>query len=162
MHSDLQELSQKILNYSINKALTISCAESCSGGLLAAALTYHSGSSQFFKSGLVTYSNEAKEKFLAISAELIEKAGAVSEEVAFLMAKNCKEQCGTTLSVSITGIAGPEGDNKTDQVGLVYIGLSGANTTIVRKFLFKGERETIRRQAVVSALEFLIGQFEII
>lgn len=155
MHSNLQKTALKIQNYFINKSITISCAESCSGGLLCAALTRNPDSSKFFKAGLITYSNQAKEKLLYIDPEIIKSAGAVSEEIAYLMAQNCRRLCATDVSLSITGIAGPSSDEKSNQVGLVYIGQSCLNTTKVQKLLLKGDRKQIRRQAVASALEFL-------
>ena len=150
------DLSLGIQNYFIANKLTISCAESCSGGLLAAALTYHGGASHFFKMGLITYDNQAKSKLLHIDDELLNKKGAVSEEVANLMARRCCELSQTSAALSITGIAGPGSDEKSAPVGLVYIGFSCANKTEVRKFHFKGAREKIRQEAVLSALALLI------
>ena len=158
MYTDKLNPALEIQQYFIKNNLTLSCAESCSGGLLAAALTHHAGSSKFFIAGLVTYSNQAKNKLLFVDIELIEKFGAVSGEVASLMADNCRMLCQTDYSLSITGIAGPSGDDKTNQVGLIYIGLSCINATKLKKFLFSGTREEIRQQSVLAALEFLLEE----
>ena len=152
--------SLKIQNYFIAKKLTFACAESCSGGLLAAALTHHPGSSHFFKMGLVTYDNHAKNKLLLIDPGLLSSKGAVSEEVAKLMAINCRKLSETNASLSITGIAGPDSDDKEGTVGLVYIGFSCINATEVKELHLKGNREQIRHKAVACALEFLLERLD--
>ena len=119
------------------KKLTISTAESCTGGLLSSQITSVSGSSKVFLMGLVTYSNQAKIKILKISKKLINKYGAVSEECCYSMAKNLSEISKSSIALSITGIAGPAGGSIKKPIGLVYVGVCKDNTTIVRKFLFK-------------------------
>lgn len=136
---------------------TIATAESCTGGLLAAALTETPGSSAYFVEGFVTYSNEAKSKLLGIPAELILSHGAVSEETARAMAQRCRIVAGTNYALSITGIAGPSGGTAEKPVGLVYVGLATPGGEVVRKFLW-GEtlpREEIRDRSCKAALNLL-------
>lgn len=156
MDKYLSKLAAQIQQNFIARNLTLSCAESCTGGLLASLLTEQPGASNYFKAGLVTYSNFAKSKFLNIALEVILKEGAVSEEVAKLMAQNCRISCQTDIAVAITGIAGPQGDEKVSEVGLVYIAYSEKNLTKVEKFNFSGDRSSIRNQSITAALEIIL------
>ncbi|MHB9094763.1 MAG: competence/damage-inducible protein A [Eubacteriales bacterium] len=135
--------------------LTISTAESCTGGMIAQRLTNIPGVSDNFMYGVVSYSNEAKTGLLGVPPEIIEKHGAVSEETAIEMVKGVRQSCGTDLAVSVTGIAGPSGGTPEKPVGLVYIGFSDRDTTIVQRFLFTGDREVIRWQTANAALNML-------
>ena len=119
--------------------MTISFAESCTGGLLASVITAESGSSKTFKFGIVTYSNEAKIKFLKVPKKTIKKYGAVSSETCRSMVGNLNRICKTNIAISITGIAGPKGGSKSKPVGLVYIGIYYKNNIIILKCLFRSK-----------------------
>lgn len=137
--------------------LTLTTAESCTGGLVAAALTDLAGASDVFDRGFVTYSNDAKRQLLGVPAELLERFGAVSTEVAEAMATGVREQAGTDAAIAITGIAGPGGGSEKKPVGLVYIACAVAEmSTEVREFRF-GDlgRDEVRRQSVLAAFAFL-------
>ena len=116
-------LTKKVINKLINKKLTISVVESCTGGMLSSTLTSVSGSSKVFKFGLVVYSNKSKINILHISKNIIKKYGAVSKEVCYSMIKNLIKISKTNIAVSITGIAGPGGGSKKKPICLVYIGI---------------------------------------
>jgi nicotinamide-nucleotide amidase len=136
--------------------LTIATAESCTGGLVAGALTAIAGSSDVVERGFVTYSNAAKTELLGVPAPLIDAEGAVSEPVARLMAEGALAHSAADIAVSVTGIAGPGGGSAAKPVGLVWFGLArrGAPTTTLRQ-VFAGDRTAVRRQAVVQALTLL-------
>ncbi len=134
------------------KGLKISCAESCTGGLLSALFTEISGSSAVFEGGFVTYSNALKQSLLNVRSDSLELFGAVSERVAMEMASQCRNATKADISVGITGIAGPTGGTPDKPVGLVYIGISTANHAEVKKHHFQGNRDEIRLQAVEHSL----------
>ncbi len=131
-----------------DQKLTIAVAESCTGGLIANRLTDVSGSSVYFERGVVTYSNRAKIELLGVPAEMIDKHGAVSEEIARLMAEGVRKISGTDIGLSSTGIAGPTGGTKEKPVGTVYIALSNGNQTICRHYAFRWDR---RRNKLISS-----------
>ncbi len=140
---------------------TLSLAESCTGGLLAQRLTAVPNASRSFAGGLVVYSNEMKTRYADVPPELIAEHGAVSEPVARLLAEGVRRHMGTTLGLSITGIAGPaptEGPDKDKSVGLVYVGLADADGTQVKQFNLLGDRERVRLWATQHALEMLRRQ----
>jgi nicotinamide-nucleotide amidase len=137
--------------------LTLAVAESCTGGLLASAITDQPGSSAYFKGGVVAYSNEIKERLLGVPAELLERHGAVSAEVARAMAVGARRLVRADLAVAITGIAGPEADGTGKPVGLTHVWLAAADGGEGRRFVFAGDRWANRRQAVDEALELLLG-----
>ena len=148
----LEGVVQKML---IEKKQTVSVAESCTGGMLAAKLTDTAGSSNCFKMSVVTYSNESKMQLLDVKNETLEKFGAVSVETAKEMLDGIINLSGADFAVSITGIAGPGGGTKDKPVGLVYIGTSFKGKNEVNKFLFLGTRQDIRERAVNVALDCL-------
>jgi nicotinamide-nucleotide amidase len=150
--SDLETLSQIYRDHNF----TLTTAESCTGGGLGSALTSVSGSSDYYLGGFVTYANMAKEKLLGVETQILVNFGAVSPECAVQMAEKCRSILGSTVAVSITGIAGPEGGTKTKPVGLVYIGISGANGTVVSKNNFAGDRSQVRRSTIDAAISQLI------
>ncbi len=147
-------------NMLMSRGLTISAAESCTGGMFGAALTDIPGISSVFDRSLVTYSNQAKMDELGVKAETLEKHGAVSEEVALEMADGVRKKSGTDIGISVTGIAGPDGDTEDKHVGLVYIGLSlgekCGGKTICRKIDRRiRERQRNRRHAVLSMFDMI-------
>jgi len=135
--------------------LTLSVAESCTGGLLAERMTDIPGSSGYFKGGIVSYTDETKERFLGIPGKEINDFGAISNEIAQDMAKNVREMARSDLSVSITGIAGPGGGTMDKPVGLVFIAIADAGGVSVEKLTFTGDRLQIRKMAVQSSLDLL-------
>lgn len=137
------------------KGLTIAVAESCTGGLLSNRLTDISGSSRYFISGVITYSDESKESMLGVSRNSIKRYGAVSKQVALEMAKGIKHFACVDIGVSITGIAGPTGGMRKKPVGLVYTALVTDRKRIVREFRFKGSRQDIKFQATQAALDMI-------
>ncbi len=133
--------------------LTISTAESCTGGLLGELITTVPGSSEYYRGGVVAYSNEAKSKLLGVSPELIARCGAVSEEVAAAMASGAAATFASTLAISITGVAGPGGGTADKPIGLTYIGLADARNGVnVRRMIIAGDREAVRHRASLNAL----------
>ena len=157
----MKKLSQKIFKALKKKKLKISVAESCTGGMLSSAITSVSGSSKVFNLGVVTYSNESKIKILKISKKILKKHGAVSEQVCEAMVKNVSKIGKTHLSVSITGIAGPQGGTRKKPVGLVYIGLKKGNKINVNRCLFKNRgRSNIQRAAVKKSLTLILGSLK--
>lgn len=148
-------LSNVIGELLTERKLTVACAESCTGGLIAALLTDIPGSSEYFLQGIVAYSNAAKIRFLNVQEETIRKYGAVSEETAYEMATGMRKVAGTDIGLSITGIAGPGGATETKPVGLVYIGVAMPEQTSVYKYIFSGDRAGIRMRAAKTALDLL-------
>ena len=141
----------------IKKKLKISFAESCTGGLLASSITSTSGASKIFSLGLITYSNQAKIKFLKINKNIIKKYGAVSHECCLAMVNNLSKISKANINVSITGIAGPKGGTKQKPVGLVYIGIKKANKIQIIKCFFKNKkRSSIQRATVKKALNLIL------
>jgi nicotinamide-nucleotide amidase len=137
------------------RGVTVATAESCTGGLIAAAITEVPGSSAVFTHGFVTYSNAAKSEMLGVPAGLITSVGAVSEAVASRMAAGARQRAGATLAVSVTGIAGPDGGTPQKPVGTVCFGLASPSgvTTYTKRFM--GNRHEVREESVVFALELL-------
>lgn len=138
------------------KSLTVSTAESCTGGGIGQALTAVSGSSAVYAGGVISYTNEVKERLLGVPAEILEQYGAVSAKTAEAMVKGIRDLLQTDCGISVTGLAGPNGDGSGKPVGLVYIGIAYGEETLVHEFLFKGDRDAVREQAVDAALEMLI------
>jgi nicotinamide-nucleotide amidase len=134
----------------------LATAESCTGGMIAAALTDIAGSSAVVDCGFVTYSNQAKTELLGLDPALIERVGAVSPEVAEGMAKGAIARSRAAVSVAVTGIAGPDGGTAEKPVGLVWFGLSNSAGTMTEKIIFTGYRAAIRHQATEHALGLLL------
>ena len=152
----MQSLLQKLGNIFNEKKWTLAIAESCTGGLLGDMITSLSGSSDFFLGGAIAYSNQVKSNLLKVSSELIKKSGAVSPEVALLMARGVRKLLGSSAGVAITGIAGPGGGSMEKPVGLVYIAVITPEAEVVERFIFSGNRSEIKARAVESAIELLI------
>ena len=148
-------LDQKIAKFLTVNKKTLATAESCTGGLLAHTLTNIPGSSLFFLLGLVAYDNQAKVKLLKIPPQTIIKYGAVSQQTASLMARHIRSLLKTDLGIGITGIAGPGGGSAKKPVGLVFISISNSKKTITKRFLFKGSRLSIKKQAMTASLRIL-------
>ena len=154
----MSNLSLKILKLLTKKKLTVSFAESCTGGLLASSITSFSGSSKVFNMGLITYSNNAKVKLLNVPKKTITKYGAVSYETCLSMVKNLSKISRSNISISITGVAGPNGGTKEKPVGLVYVGLKKGSKTIIKKNLFKSKkRVSIQKATVNQALKMILN-----
>ncbi len=135
--------------------MTLAVAESCTGGYLAKTITDLPGSSAYFWGGAITYSNEAKNELLGVRKEIIASYGAVSQETALVMAQGIKRIADSSIGLSITGIAGPEGGTETKPVGLVYIAIVGDKLEKVKPLNFTGDRESIRILSVKSALDLI-------
>ena len=135
---------------------TLCTAESCTGGMIGAALTAVSGASNVYKGGIVSYTNEVKRKLLGVDADLLETVGAVSEPVAQAMAIGARMALDADIAVSVTGLAGPGGDEFGNPVGTVFIGYADARIATVRHFVFEGDREAVRMQAVEEALKLIL------
>ena len=135
----------------------VATAESCTGGMIAAAITDVAGSSAYFDRGFVTYSNEAKMELLDVNPVTIQAFGAVSEQCARLMARGAYAHSNADIAVSVTGIAGPAGGTVDKPVGLVFIGIATADQATVYKHEFDGDRASIRAQTVEAALSHLMN-----
>ena len=150
-------LSKIVVKKLINKKIKLSVAESCTGGLLSNAITSVPGSSKIFKLGLITYSNESKIKVLNVPKNIINKYGAVSEQVCRSMVKNASKIGKTKMSVSITGIAGPGGGSQKKPVGLVYIGIKKQENIKIIKYLFKNKKRSyIQNNSVNKSLLLIL------
>ena len=135
---------------------TLVTAESCTGGGIGAALTAVPGSSNVYKGGIICYSNWVKEHVLGVPFELLERYGAVSAPVAEAMALGARKRMESDVAVSVTGLAGPGGDDYGHPVGTVYIGCSTERSLVVREFHFSGDRNSVREQAVKEALKLIL------
>ena len=154
----MKKLVQKTVKLLTYKKLKISFAESCTGGLLSSTITSISGSSKIFTLGLVTYSNQSKINLLKVPKKTIIIHGAVSYETCLSMVKNLNRIAKTSISVSITGVAGPKGGTKQKPVGLVYIGIKKGNKILVKKYLFKNKkRKSIQRATVNKTLNLILS-----
>ena len=137
----------------INKNLTITAAESCTGGMISSAIVHINGSSKIFKSSVIVYSNDMKSRLLNIPNDLITKNGAVSEIIAFNMAKNSLEILNADLSIAVTGIAGPTGGTPDKPVGLVWIAIGTKQKIITNKNQFFGNRLEVRQKTTYESLK---------
>ena len=151
----LQHIISQTHKALIKSSKTIAVAESCTGGLLSAMLTELSGSSKYFTLGIVTYSNYAKEKILGIPSSILASKGAISEEVAKLMAQKVRKLAKTDFGIGITGIAGPSGGTLRKPVGTVFIAVAAKNKTLCKEFHFTGSRSNIRRKSATETLKLL-------
>ena len=131
---------------------TLATAESCTGGGIGAALTAVAGSSAVYKGGIISYTNAVKEKLLGVSGEMLEQFGAVSAPVARAMAEGARNALQADVAVSVTGLAGPGGDEYGNPVGTVFIGYADAAKSYAKEYRFSGDRESVRQQAIQMAL----------
>ena len=134
---------------------SLATAESCTGGGIGDALTAVPGASNVYKGGIISYCDEIKQKLLDVPEEMLAQYGAVSDPVAQAMAKGARGALNADVAVSVTGLAGPSGDEYGNPVGTVYIGYADANTCLSRHFLFSGDRESVRGQAIEAALALI-------
>jgi len=154
----MKKLVNQLLKKLIQKKLKISFAESCTGGMLSSTMTSVSGSSKVFNLGLVTYSNKAKIDVLKVPKKIINKYGAVSKECCLSMVKNLSKISKANISISITGVAGPNGGTKLKPVGLVYIGIKKGNKIIIQKNLFKNKnRISIQKATTTKVLKSVLA-----
>ena len=150
-----ETLEMALTKLLIKKKYTMTTAESCTGGMIAARMVNAPGVSAVLKSGFITYANEAKEELLGVSHDTLEKFGAVSRETAEEMAEGAVKAAHTDVAVAVTGIAGPDGGTKEKPVGLVYIGVNVRGNVEVREYHFSGSRQKIRESVTAAALTFL-------
>ena len=153
MWQKINKQSEILLHNCLEKNLTVTSAESCTGGMIASSIVSISGSSAIFKSSVVTYSNDMKNKILNIPLKLITENGAVSNIIAHNMASNVLKIMNADISIAVTGIAGPSGGKIDKPVGLVYIGIGTKKNVITKKYLFKGNRLSIRQETTLEALK---------
>jgi nicotinamide-nucleotide amidase len=157
-NQDLHEITQALARVLIKNNWHLSTAESCTGGMVAASITELAGSSDWFERGYVTYSNQAKSEDIDVSQNLIEQHGAVSDQVARAMALGAKQNSGSDLSLSITGIAGPTGGSPEKPIGTVCFAWALANDQMISETKhFEGDRQQIRQQACDFSLRKLLS-----
>ena len=159
LNAAITEKAEEVLQVCREKGLMVATAESCTGGLIAGALTAIAGSSAVVERGFITYSNEAKNEILGVPLQLIEDHGAVSPEVATRMAEGALKNSPVDLTVAVTGIAGPDGGTPEKPVGTVQIASACAGkATISEVYLFDGDRDAVREKSVASAFEMMLRQ----
>ena len=151
-----EELAKQLLDRLKEQGKTLSTAESCTGGGIGHVLTAIPGSSAVYLGGVISYTNGIKERLLGVPHEMLETVGAVSSETAKAMAEGVCKTIGADVGISVTGLAGPDSDGSGKPVGLVYIGASQGQTTLVREAVFSGDREAVRQQAVEAALQLAL------
>ena len=157
---ELRQLSKKVGESLKRHGATLTAAESCTGGWIAKAITDIAGSSAWFERGFVTYSNEAKSQMIGVKAETLAAHGAVSEPVVVEMAIGALKAARADYAISISGIAGPDGGSDSKPVGTVWFGFASVSGQgITRRECFDGDREAVRRQATVYALQTLWQHF---
>jgi PncC family amidohydrolase len=142
----------------VKKGFTLSTAESCTGGLLAGRLINYPGISSSYMEGVITYSNNSKEKRLGVKSETLKVFGAVSSQTAAEMAEGIAKQAGTDIGISVTGIAGPGGGTEEKPVGLVYLGMYIRGILKTKELRLSGNRQDIRNKTVLSALNWIITE----
>ena len=152
--------AEQLLEALIEKGMTISTAESCTGGMTAASITDLPGASACFETGFITYSNAAKMRLLGVNEATLVQYGAVSEQTVREMCEGARRVSGASIAVALTGIAGPGGGTADKPVGLVYIGVSGAQGTAAERLMFGGGRGEVRRRAAEYALEMALRYIE--
>ena len=135
---------------------TLATAESCTGGMIGAALTAVPGASKVYKGGIISYWSEVKQNLLNVDAEDLKNLGPVSMQVAGSMAQGARKALHTDVAISVTGLAGPDGDEFGRPVGTVFVGFDNGAKTVVKQHRFSGDREAVRRQAAEAALKLLL------
>lgn len=147
---------EKLVELLLREQMTITTAESCTGGLLAGTLINVSGISAVYEEGYVTYANKSKQKLLGVKTETLDKYGAVSSQTAREMAEGAAKEAGADVSIAVTGIAGPDGGTAEKPVGLVYIGCYVKGVTEIIECHFRGDRYQVRSQTVERAMELAL------
>ncbi len=155
LNKELENISRKLHDKLLDLSYTISCAESCTGGLIQEILTSHSGSSGYFVGGIVSYADKAKTDVLKVRKKTITEFGAVSRETAIEMAKGIQKIFGTDIACAVTGIAGPDGGTQEKPVGTVHAAYYYNEKITHNEFHFSGNRETIRKKAALTILKTL-------
>lgn len=135
---------------------TLATAESCTGGMIGAALTSIPGASKVYKGGIISYWSEVKQNLLNVNPEDLEKLGPVSMQVAGSMAQGARQALHADIAISVTGLAGPDGDEFGRPVGTVFVGFDSGAETVVKRYCFEGDRNSIRNQAAKAALELIL------
>lgn len=157
LNNNIKIKSKEVVNKLIEKKLTITSAESCTGGLFSASITSISGSSECFKGSFITYSNEIKNRIIGVKKETLLNYGAVSKECVIEMSENARKIMKSDISIAVSGIAGPNGGSEDKPVGLVWICLSAENYTKAYKNIFSGNRDEIREESVIFALNLVLN-----
>jgi len=153
--NDQENLAAIVGKLLLEKKWTLATAESCTGGMIGAWLTAVPGSSAWYQGGVISYANRVKEEVLGVPAAILTAYGAVSAEVAKAMADGARRLCRASLTIAVTGIAGPDGGSAVKPVGTVYIGLADAENTRAEGFLFTGDRRQIREMTAQTALDMV-------
>lgn len=157
--SSITDISLALHNHLLALPLGFATAESCTGGMVAAALTDHAGSSAYLDRGFVSYSNQSKQEMLGVSAQTLDQYGAVSEQTAAAMASGAVDNSNAKISLSVTGIAGPEGGRPDKPVGTVCFGWTLPNgTTETETRHFRGDRHAVRQQSAAHAMEGMLNR----
>ncbi len=154
------ELVEKLVQKLAEMEMTISTAESCTGGMLASKIIDVSGASEVFSEGFITYSEHAKEKYLKVKSDTLKNHTAVSEQTVIEMAKGCQQETGSDMSIVTSGIAGPGGGTPEKPVGLVYIACAYKGDVEARCYKFDGDRYSIRSSAVDEAIKLAMYMLE--
>ncbi len=154
--ADLATMAARVQAACLERGLTVATGESCTGGLVAHEITEITGSSGYFRGGIVAYSNAVKEGQLGVPASLIEAHGAVSAQVARAMAAGARDRLGADLAVAVTGVAGPGGGTEAKPVGLTYVAVADARGVDVKRFVWAGDRAANKRASAAAALELLL------
>lgn len=155
MKGEERVLADEIGRLLKGKGLTISVAESCTGGRLGDAITDIAGSSDYFLGGVISYSNDSKQQLLGVDQSVLRSKGAVCEEVAIQMASGVRRALNSKIGVGVTGIAGPSGGTAEKPVGLVYIAISSKDATVCTKNVFDGSRAEVKKRSVAKAFDML-------
>jgi PncC family amidohydrolase len=154
--ADVRKLAEDVVRAYAAAGATCATAESLTGGFIGAAITSVAGSSEVFKGGIISYTNEVKNGVLGVSADVLESEGAVSSETAVMMADGAREKLGVDVAVAVTGIAGPGGAEPGKPVGTVWVGVSREGKSFAEECHFEGDREAVREQTVCRALSMLV------
>jgi nicotinamide-nucleotide amidase len=157
-NGSMEKIERTIVQLLTRQNKTLALAESCTGGLIANLITNVPGASKIFLGGIVSYSNEAKKKFLGVKTKTLELEGAVSEAVAREMAEGARKRFGADFAVAVTGIAGPSGGTKTKPTGTVFIAVAGAFGVLVQRKLNRFGREKFKQVTAKQALTLLKNQ----
>lgn len=142
----------------VERGLRVATVESCTGGLVGAAITTIPGSSEYYLGGLITYADAVKRDLAGVPTDVLAAHGAVSAQVALAMAEGVRARLGADVAVSVTGVAGPSGGSEAKPVGLTYVGVADANGTDVRRFLWTGDRASNQADSAVAALELVLAR----